>query len=91
MLILISLTLALASSVASRLLDHNQANSRPASNKHIVKLKSEINALAADSIKASFTNTLSHEYSMEGFEAFAGTFTPEELACLQASDKVRDP
>lgn len=89
MIFSLPLALALVSPVVSRFLGQNKIASRPALDRHIVKLRSVVTASAADSIKASWTNALSHEYSMHGFEAFAGTFTSEELARLQASDYVR--
>lgn len=74
--------------MVSHLLNQDHVNSKPASNRHIVKLKNGITALVADNINAPSIHALSHEYSMSGFEAFACSFTSEELAHLQASDQV---
>jgi hypothetical protein len=58
------------------------------SDRYIVKLKSEIAASAIGELKSSFADTLSHEYSMNEFQGFAGTFTAEEVARLKVSDQV---
>lgn len=55
---------------------------------YIVKLKNHISTPAASDLKSIFFTEPRHEYSMSNFHGFAGTFTTEEMAYLEASDMV---
>ena len=87
----ISILLALVSSAVAAPTPHElqQNDLVIIPNKYIIKLKEDVTALAATDLKASFSNGFSHEYEMTTFRGFAGTFTAEEKAILEASGAVR--
>ena len=57
--------------------------------KYIVKLKGDMSTTSADDLKASVAATPDHEYSMSGFQGWAGSLTDDEVSRLQAEDQVR--
>lgn len=83
LLAVISTTLAAPTTKGTR-----QSDTRVNPDRYIVKLKGDTSTLAANDLKASLSKFPEYDYSMTGFRGFAGNFTDEEVARLQASDQV---